>query len=216
MWGPDAPELLDGKGFESGRYGRLVDPPETIGFREVARKLGHEDVRSYADGAGKAELGFHRDLDALGQLDRSAEEVVRAGDIEKNLVYGVGLRLGSKPEADLLQLLAGFRILPVIPDDEDDLGAEPLCLIGRHTRLHAICPGLVRSGRDDSPLSGARDGYRLAPELGVVQLLDGSEVRIHVDADDYLRHVHILPGLSFGSKEQSIIEHHVLSPGHWV
>lgn len=142
--GADTPEFLHREGLEHGRYGRLVDPPEAVGFREVARELGDEDVRTQAHGAGEAELRLHRRLDARPQGLRAPKEVMREGDVEKNLVYRIDLELGGKPKADLLQLLADLGVLSVVPHDKDEMGAEPLRLIGGHARPHAVSSRLIQ------------------------------------------------------------------------
>ena len=75
-----------------------------------------------------------------------------------------------------------------MPDDEDQLRAEPLRLMDRQDRLYAAGPGFVGRGRDDRPLPAARDRYGFALKLGVVPLLNGSKERVHVDARDYSGH----------------------------
>ena len=84
--GSDTPELFHRKRFQNRWYLILVYPAQAIGLREIARKLGDENIRPDAGRTGNAEIAPYRGLDGLGQALRAAEKVMRTGDIQENLV----------------------------------------------------------------------------------------------------------------------------------
>ena len=58
-------------------------------------------------------------LDGPGQVLRAVEKVVRAGDVEENLVDRVDLGIGGEAETDLLESGADLSVLLVIAHNED-------------------------------------------------------------------------------------------------
>jgi hypothetical protein len=51
--------------------------------------------------------------------------------------------------------------------------------------MHAEAPSLVRSSAHDRAVTPPSDDYRLAAQLRIITLLDGSIKRVHVDMDDF-------------------------------
>src|SRR5262245_56030706 len=67
---------------------------------------------------------------------------------------------------------------------EDELWALPPGDHRSHGGPHAEATSLVARGCNNTARSRAADGDRLAPELRIVPLLDGSVKRVHIDMND--------------------------------
>src|SRR5271169_5210332 len=68
---------------------------------------------------------------------------------------------------------------------EDRIGAQAFRSYCWHGRAHTEAPGLVRSSADDRAIALPSNDHRLAAQLQVIALLDGSVKRAHVDVDDF-------------------------------
>jgi hypothetical protein len=73
-----------------------------------------------------------------------------------------------------MECVRGSSIEPRIGRQDHEVGAEPMSLPDRHTRLQAGEPCLRRESKDDGSIGGRRsNGQRPLPERGIHHFLEG-------------------------------------------
>ena len=109
-----------------------------------------------------------------------ARHLAQPADVEEGLVDGERLdeRRGVVEHREHRPAGGGVGVHPGRHDDR--VGAQRPRLTAAHGAPHAAGPGLVARGHDDP----AADDHRLAPQRGVVALLDRREERVEVGVED--------------------------------
>ena len=158
---------------------------EAVRLALLGGDLGEQTVRGEPDGAGYAAGGFHVGAELLGERHHAAEEVRRAGDVEKGLVDGDAFDerrvAGEHRKGRLGDLAVDVHARP----HEDTVRTLRVGRAARHSGAHAERPRLVGAGGDDTALVRARpDDDGLASPFGMVPLLDRREEGVHIHMQD--------------------------------
>src|SRR5581483_2646916 len=182
---PDTRQLADVERREERGLLTGNDDHEPARLARVTPHLGHDLARRDAERARQARRPPHGRLHGLGD-DARLEEV--AGDLAHCEIALVEPRLldGRDDAAHGRPDVTGVLAVDGVPrTHEDRVRAASDRFGGAHRRVDAEPARDVVRGRDDAATPGvAADDERLRPQIGVLELLDGSVEGVEVEVRD--------------------------------
>src|SRR5581483_2488227 len=176
----DAVKFFDGQRIEKGFFVAGSDEAEAAGAFETRSDRSDSFGARGTDAGAEAGSLKHIELHATKRARIVRVEALGAGEVEIEIVEGGGFddgRVGFEDAADALGVVG---VVFVLAGDDDGFGAEAQGFAEGHSGLHAEEFGFITGGSDHAAAN--KDG--LAAQLGIQDLLDGSEESVHVHMDD--------------------------------
>jgi len=194
----DPPQPADGQGREEALHVLFVNDVDPTWLGCLRRQLGEELVPGEAHRTRQAGLGPDPPVEAVGRLLRRPVQALRPREVHERLVKGQGLDQGAVRGEDRPHLPSHLLVPREAGRHERGMGTQHTRFGDRHRGVHPKCPRLVRCRGDHAPRSKAAHDHRLAAQHRVVELLHGSEERVHVHVENPPRHGPIVAG--FGAR----------------
>ena len=178
----DAPHEADREGVEEGSFLSRLDHHQTVRFghlrghlRQVLRPRGSDRDR-------QADLGPYPFADPGTDHGGRTEQVGRPGYVKECLVDRDPLDRGCELVKHLHDGIGQALVLVEVAPDESQGRAQLPGPPAGHPAGHPAALGLIRSSQHDATAVTAPDGYRLAQQCRVQQLLgrgvEGIEIRV--------------------------------------
>ncbi|CDE47760.1 unknown [Sutterella sp. CAG:351] len=181
---PDSPEGLNRKLINKAQSVFRLHLKESVRLLPVTRDFREKFIKGNADRRDKREFLSDFTLDSERRF-RAARKRNRAlRDIQKRFIDRNRLHQRRVAAENSLDCARHFLIALHIRVDEDEIRAQRLRAVGRHSGVNAVTPGFITRGRNHAPPFSSADRYRTAPELRVVALLDRRIERVHVDVEN--------------------------------
>ena len=179
-----APEPLDRQRIEKIAEMLRAEAQQAVRFRQVAQDLRDHLGRREADRHDQAGLIEHPAPERARHVNRRAEQLLCAGQIDKGFVERQRLDDRTETFENLADFARDLDIAAHPAADKDSIGTELAGLRSRHRGAHAIFPRFVRGRGHDPAQAAAADDYGLSAQLGTVENLDRRVERVHVGVRD--------------------------------
>ena len=182
-----APEDPDGFRREEGAdaFGSERHDKEPVGLVLLGGDLGEQPVRGESDRTGDAAGGLDLGAELFGERLHAAEEMRRAGHVQKRLIHGDAFDERREAREHLERGIRNFLVHVHARRHEDAVRTFREGGAAGHGGTHAVPPRLVGAGRNDATLMRSRpddDGF--AAPFGMVPLFDRREEGVHIDMQD--------------------------------
>ena len=181
------PEDADGLWREEGADALGIERhhEKAVGLVLLGGNFGEQPVRGESHRTGDAAGGMDLGTELFGERLHAAEEVRRAGHVQKCLIHGDALDERRKAREHLERDIRNFLIHVHARPHEDAVRTFREGGAAGHGGTYAELPRLVGAGRDDAAFVRSRpDDDGLAAPLGMVPLFDRREEGVHIDMQD--------------------------------
>ncbi len=166
------------------------DHHQPVRLVQIARQLRQKLVGRDTDRGRELRLVLDPLTHRVCDRDPIAEQPGRAGHIDERLIDRDRLHKRAERSQDLEDLRRDFSVAGPVRLHDHRIGAEPE---SDRRRLGAPAPErprLVARRGDHAPLAPPAHEDRPAPQLGVVELLDGRKEGVHIDVQDCAQRGH--------------------------